>query len=97
MVTIRAHTLMEIQVHSLEHLTTWFFFLTNITDVNQDIPLYCDVSSACVYNSVRSNIGCCPDTSTTCSIWTTCLDSSEKNLFTTDNGYTLWWQVSVFV
>lgn len=55
-----------------------------------DIPLYCDVSSACVYNSVRSNIGCCPDTSTTCSIWTTCLDSSDKNLYTTDNGYTLW-------
>ncbi|KAI7781577.1 hypothetical protein LA080_014610 [Diaporthe eres] len=55
-----------------------------------DIPLYCDVNSACVYNSVRSNIGCCPDTSTTCSIWTTCLDSSDKNLFTTDNGYTLW-------
>ncbi|KAJ0116113.1 hypothetical protein J7T55_005059 [Diaporthe amygdali] len=55
-----------------------------------DIPLYCDVSSACVYNSVKSNIGCCPDTSTSCSIWTTCLDSSDKNLFTTDNGYTLW-------
>ncbi|KAG8159283.1 hypothetical protein KVR01_010944 [Diaporthe batatas] len=59
-------------------------------DGDPDIPLYCNVGSACVYNSVRSNIGCCPDTSTTCSIWTTCLDSSDKSLFTTDNGYTLW-------
>lgn len=80
---------MVIQVHPLEHFPTCP--LTNNTDVNKDIPLYCDVDSACVYNSVRSNIGCCPDTSTTCSIWTTCLDSSDKNLFTTDNGYTLWW------
>lgn len=78
-----------IQVRLLEHGLS--ASLQDNTDLDEDIPLYCDVNSACVYNSVRSNIGCCPDTSTTCSIWTTCLDSSDKNLFTTDNGYTLWW------
>ncbi|ROV89493.1 hypothetical protein VPNG_10158 [Cytospora leucostoma] len=53
-------------------------------------PLYCSVDSLCVYNSVSSNIGCCPDTSTTCAIWTTCFDSTDASLYTTDNGYTLW-------
>ncbi|ROW02850.1 hypothetical protein VSDG_01673 [Cytospora chrysosperma] len=53
-------------------------------------PLYCNPDSACVYNSIYSNIGCCPDTSSSCPIWTTCLDSTDASLYTTDNGYTLW-------
>lgn len=87
--TIRARMSMVIQVRPPGHFP--ICFLRSSTYLNKDIPLYCDVSSACVYNSVRSNIGCCPNASTTCSIWTTCLDSTDKNLFTTDNGYTLWW------
>ncbi|KUI56750.1 hypothetical protein VP1G_04068 [Cytospora mali] len=55
-----------------------------------DYPLYCNPDEACVYNSVYSKIGCCPDTSTTCAIATTCYDSTDRSLYTTANGYTLW-------
>ncbi|KAH8891368.1 hypothetical protein GQ53DRAFT_746884 [Thozetella sp. PMI_491] len=52
--------------------------------------LYCDVTDACVYNSRRSFIGCCPESSTTCPIYTTCYNSVDSSSFSTDNGYTLY-------
>lgn len=55
------------------------------------ISLYCDTTDECVANSINSMVGCCPDTSTTCPIPTTCYPSSEGSLYTTSNGYTLWW------
>ncbi|KAL1902734.1 hypothetical protein Sste5346_001177 [Sporothrix stenoceras] len=54
------------------------------------ISLYCDTTDECVANSHNSFVGCCPDTSTTCPIPTTCYPSSEGSLYTTSNGYTLW-------
>ncbi|CAK7230510.1 hypothetical protein SCUCBS95973_007598 [Sporothrix curviconia] len=54
------------------------------------LSLYCDVTDLCVANSINSMVGCCPDSSTTCPIPTTCYPSSDSSLYTTDNGYTLW-------
>ena len=54
-------------------------------------PLHCDTDSFCAYNSGNSHIGCCPDSTTSCPVWTTCIDSTDQSLFTTDNGLTLWW------
>jgi hypothetical protein len=53
--------------------------------------LWCAETALCVYNSLNMHIGCCDDTSTSCPIWTACYDSTERDSFTTDNGYTLWW------
>ncbi|GAB1314137.1 Carcinoembryonic antigen-related cell adhesion molecule 1 [Madurella fahalii] len=53
-------------------------------------PLYCATSARCVYNEYNSHIGCCDDGMTDCPIWTTCFDSTDSELFSTDNGYTLW-------
>ncbi|KAK0613448.1 hypothetical protein B0T14DRAFT_279402 [Immersiella caudata] len=56
-----------------------------------DYPLYCDATAYCASNSINSHVGCCPDAATTsCNVWTTCLDSTEQAAFTTDNGFTLW-------
>ena len=57
------------------------------------VSLYCDVVDLCVVNSINSMVGCCPDTSTACPIPTTCYASSDSDLYTTNNGYTLWWYV----
>lgn len=57
----------------------------------ESLSLYCSVVNECVANSYNSFVGCCPDTSTTCPIPTTCYASSEGSLYTTSNGYTLWW------
>ncbi|KAK0643086.1 hypothetical protein B0T16DRAFT_176734 [Cercophora newfieldiana] len=62
-----------------------------------DFPLYCDATAYCASNSLNSHVGCCPDTATTtCNVWTTCLDSAQRSLFTTDNGFTLWCGFSSF-
>ncbi|KAK3940762.1 hypothetical protein QBC46DRAFT_449285 [Diplogelasinospora grovesii] len=55
-----------------------------------EIPLYCATSDFCAYNSVNSHIGCCPDGSSSCNLWTTCFDSTLRASFSTDNGLTLW-------
>ena len=56
-----------------------------------DYPLYCDATAYCASNSLNLHVGCCPDTATTsCNVWTTCLGSAQRSLFTTDNGLTLW-------
>ena len=61
-----------------------------VSGVNS-LALYCDAAEQCVANSINSMVGCCPEKSTTCPIATTCYPFSESSLFTTDNGYTLWW------
>ncbi|KAL8398202.1 hypothetical protein RB596_005653 [Gaeumannomyces avenae] len=41
----------------------------------------------------RGAVGCCPDspgTTATCYAYTACLHSSQRSLFTTNNGYTRW-------
>ncbi|OIW29725.1 hypothetical protein CONLIGDRAFT_631805 [Coniochaeta ligniaria NRRL 30616] len=66
--------------------------------------MYCDTDQYCAYNSIYSFIGCCSDPITTvsasstitvsaksCPVWTTCFDSTESALFSTDDGYTLYW------
>ncbi|KAK5657306.1 hypothetical protein OQA88_3368 [Cercophora sp. LCS_1] len=55
-----------------------------------DIPLWCDTTAFCASNSINNHIGCCDDTATECKVWTTCLDSTDRSLYTTDNGLTLW-------
>jgi len=61
-----------------------------VVELAPDQPLYCSTDSACVSNPVRSNIGCCPDSSINCPIWTTCYESSERAKYTTNNGLSLW-------
>ncbi|KAK3685692.1 hypothetical protein B0T22DRAFT_226509 [Podospora appendiculata] len=54
-------------------------------------PLYCATSQYCGVNKANSHVGCCDYTATTsCHIWSTCLNSDQKSQFTTDNGFTLW-------
>jgi len=55
-----------------------------------DRSLSCGIDSACVLNSLQSKVGCCPDTSLGCPIWTTCYDLTESSKYTTNNGYSLW-------
>lgn len=61
------------------------------TDILQGLSITCGGGDACIYNSIASKIGCCPLSSTACPIATTCLDSSQSALFTTDNGLTIFW------
>jgi hypothetical protein len=60
--------------------------------------MWCDATAHCVYNSINSHIGCCDDSGTTssssCFVWTTCYDSTDRAKFTTNNGATLWWYVA---
>ncbi|KAK0635374.1 hypothetical protein B0T17DRAFT_39457 [Bombardia bombarda] len=53
-------------------------------------PLYCAATQHCEYNSINSHIGCCDDTASFCPLWTKCYDSTDADLYSTDNGYTLW-------
>lgn len=59
-------------------------------DGDSDSSLYCPATDRCVYNSVRSVIGCCEDGVTSCPIWTTCYDRTDSSQYTSDNGLTLW-------
>lgn len=78
-----AGELMEERVKSL--------YRHGFVDLTEDIPLYCQTDSVCVYDVPLSNIGCCPDTSTSCVPWTTCYDMTDATSFTTNNGYTMLW------
>ncbi|KAK4117968.1 hypothetical protein N657DRAFT_651774 [Parathielavia appendiculata] len=59
---------------------------------SRSLSVYCDATARCVYNSINSYIGCCADatTASACPIWTTCYDSTDRDSFTTKNGYTQW-------
>ncbi|KAK4177925.1 hypothetical protein QBC36DRAFT_345024 [Triangularia setosa] len=54
------------------------------------IPLYCDITQTCHYNAQLTHIGCCDTTTSNCPVPTRCLDSTDRSLFTTRNGFTLW-------
>ncbi|KAK4192902.1 hypothetical protein QBC35DRAFT_469239 [Podospora australis] len=61
---------------------------------NPMFPFSCAETQRCIYkdNAKYSLLGCCDDTTTDpdlCFIWTTCVDSSTRNLFTTNDGWTL--------
>lgn len=65
------------------------------TDRGADYPLWCDHTAHCAADQSRSFVGCCNDDATSCPIFTTCLDSTDWERYTTYNGYTLWWYVPV--
>ncbi|KAK0735495.1 hypothetical protein B0T21DRAFT_367912 [Apiosordaria backusii] len=54
------------------------------------IPLYCDITQSCHYNAQLTHIGCCDTSTSNCPVPTRCLDSTDRSLFTTRNGFTLW-------
>jgi len=58
---------------------------------SSEISLYCDATAYCGFDS-SSHVGCCEDRATTsCKVWTTCYDRTQSDLYTTNNGFTLWW------
>lgn len=54
----------------------------------------CATTAECIYNSLFSVIGCCPDSSTACPIPTTCFDYTESVSFTSTNKNDLYWYVT---
>jgi hypothetical protein len=57
--------------------------------------LGCPTTAGCVYNSLYSVMGCCPDTSSKCPIPTTCYDYTQSASYTTTNENDLYWYGSV--
>ncbi len=60
-----------------------------------DYPLTCAPTASCIINTTNSHVGCCDDTTVCSKVMTTCYDSTDASLYTTNNGYTVWWYVPV--
>lgn len=54
-------------------------------------PLICDTGNICIVNSIHSNLGCCPSSSTLCTIPTTCLESTDGTSIDAVDAYTVVW------